>query len=153
MDIDKLVGMDINEFAQEYATKDGKINADILWGRNRQLYDLGLDAEKMDSEEDVKKKVNELDAEFDQVLILEHFEEDLVIMADALCWPLEEVKSVQLNSRNKDYVSKVTLESRSILTTWLWADYVLYNHFLKKHKTSVEKFGVTELIQEVERLR
>ena len=153
MNVDKKLGMDINEFAWEFATKADKMSADITRGRNRQLYDLGLDKDEMDSDENVKTKVDELDNEFDQVLILEQLDEGLVIMADRLCWPLEEVRYVRLNSRTEAYVSKVTKESRNILTDWLWADYVLYNHFLKKHKLTVMNFGAQKTIREVGRLR
>ena len=153
MNIDQKVGVDINKFAWEYATQDGNMALDVTRGRNRQLFDLGLDVNKMEKEDEVKAKIEDLDKEFDQVLILEHLEESLVIMADRLCWPLEQVCNVRLNSRTKEFVSKISMESRDILTDWLWAEYFLYNHFLQKHKLSVSKFGAQKTIQEVGRLR
>lgn len=153
MNVDKKVGMDINQFAWTFATLEGVRALDISRGRNRQLYDLGLEEDQMESEEEVMEKIDELDSEFDLVFILERFEEGLVIFADQLCWPLEDVQSVRLNSRTEEYVSKITKESRDILTDWLWADHLLYNHFLQKHKLSVEKYGAQKMIEEVGRLR
>ena len=59
---------------------------------NDQLYDLGLDRNKMDNEAVVSDWIKKIDHEFDQVLLLEHFEEGLVLMAEALCWPLNYVR-------------------------------------------------------------
>ena len=58
---------------------------------NDQLYDLGLDRNKMEIEAVVSDWIKKVDREFDQVLLLEHFEEGLVLMSEALCWPLDYV--------------------------------------------------------------
>ena len=60
---------------------------------------------------------------------------------------------VKLNSRSPKYVSNVTKEARDILSDWLWADSMLYNHFLQRHRQSVWKFGSQKMIKEVGRLR
>ena len=71
---------------------------DVKRGRNNQLWDLGLEVEKMSEDEDVKNKIISLDDELDQVLILEKIDESLVLMAQTLCWSLRQV-----------YVSRVTV--------------------------------------------
>ena len=47
----------------------------------------------MENQSLVEKKIESIDNDFDQVLLLEYFEEGLILMADALCWPLEYVRT------------------------------------------------------------
>ena len=68
------------------------MNVDVTRGRNNQLWDLGLSPESMYEDQDVKDKIKQLDDEFDQVLILEKMDEGLIVMAEALCWSLHQVK-------------------------------------------------------------
>ena len=60
-------------------------------GRNNQLWDLGLELERMGEDQDVKDKIISLDDELDQVLILENMDESLILMAQSLCWSLRQV--------------------------------------------------------------
>ena len=89
-------------------------------------------------EERVREKIQQLDTEFDQVLILKHLEDCLVLLASNLCWALDDVRSVYHNSRTEEYISNITVDSRSrdILTDWLWADILLYKHFLQNTHTA-----------------
>ena len=115
-----------------------------------------------------------LEDQFDFVLLAEFFDESLVILAKRFCWDLEQanysdflwektrsgrgywfspwkepgvaqVRYLKQNSRRKDAVSKMTLETRETLEVninfatlqcffvqeWLAIDYKLYNHFLQ----------------------
>ena len=67
------------------------MEVDVKRGRNNQLWDLGLEVDKMREERDVRAKVQSLEEEFDQVLILEHLDQSLVMMAESLCWSLRQV--------------------------------------------------------------
>ena len=59
------------------------------------MWDLGLPSSDMESPEEVSAKVQELDGEFDFVMLAEYFDESLVILAKMLCWDLKEV--IQIN--------------------------------------------------------
>ena len=59
------------------------------------MWDLGLPSSDMESPEAVSAKVQELDGEFDFVMLAEYFDESLVILAKMLCWDLKEV--IQIN--------------------------------------------------------
>ena len=142
MNIDKRLGMDINQFAQSLVhRKESNMSIDVMRGRNKALFDLGLDTEEMFEQEDVVNKIHKLDEEFDQVLILESLEESLVLMAQSLCWTVDQVKFAQLNSRLPDFVTSLSPESRDILTDWLWADRLLYDFFRQRHREAVATFG------------
>merc|ERR550532_2579653 len=73
-------------------------------------------------------------------------------MAQSLCWSLDQVAFVQLNSRKEDFVTSLSQESRDILTNWLWADRLLYDHFLERHNQSLNTFGPTRMKNAVELL-
>ena len=59
---------------------------------------------------------------------------------------------VQLNSRKEDFVTSLSQESRDILSDWLWADRLLYDHFLGRHRDSVNTFGTNRMKNAVELL-
>ena len=63
--------------------------------------------------------------------------------------PLQ-VVYVQLNSRKEDFVTSLSQESRDILSDWLWADRLLYDHFLGRHRDSVNTFGTDRMNNAVE---
>ena len=45
----------------------------------------------MENQEKIDAKIQELDAQFDFVILAEFFDEGLVILARLLCWDLEDV--------------------------------------------------------------
>ena len=46
----------------------------------------------MENQEKVDAKIEELDSQFDFVILAEFFDEGLVILAKLLCWDLEDVR-------------------------------------------------------------
>jgi len=70
--------MTLSEFI-EAGMKDEQANA---WrGRNQMLADLGMDKKHFDDEMAVQGKIRELNATFDLVMIVEHFQESLVLFS------------------------------------------------------------------------
>ena len=107
-----------------------------MFDKNQLLWDLGLDVFSMYSVSKVKQKVHDLDQEFDLVLIAEKFDESLVLLQDLLCWDTKDLTYLRLNERIPAAKSKMTEKTRKLLKNWLWADYILYDHF--KHKLSAK---------------
>ena len=66
-------------------------------GLNQQSYDLGLDHEHLQNPDKIERHLDKLDKSFTLVLIMEKFEECLVLMANMLGIPLEQVKSLPIN--------------------------------------------------------
>ena len=91
------------------------------------LWDLGLD--EIDDEDLVKKKIEDIDAKFNRVMILENFEESLILMRHTLCWDHSDITSLKLNARKSEN-STMKESTRLLLRELLWSDYLLYNHFL-----------------------
>ena len=105
------------------------MSQDQARGGNKAIYDLVLDPEEMSEQEKVLSKIRSLEEEFSQVLILKRLEESLVLMAGSLCWRLDQMSYVRLNSRREDFVTSLSPESRDILAGWLGAVRLLYDHF------------------------
>ena len=114
-----------------------------MFDQNQLLWDLGLDVYSMDSDSKVREKVHELNQEFDLVLIAEKFDESLVLLQDLLCWGTKDLTYLKLNERIPSAKTKMTEDTRKLLKEWLWADYILYNHF--KHKLQAKILKIPNL--------
>ena len=75
-------------------------------GPNQLLWDLGVDAEKMYDHNVVENKIKEMEDHFHLVMILEHFDESLILMKDILCWDTQDITNLKLNARKVDEVLK-----------------------------------------------
>jgi len=161
MGLQGVYEMDINEFAKSKAALGlSRSNLTIpktgitrIIGKNQQLWDLGLDGESIEDPSMVSARIKELDDEFDFVLLAEHFDESLVILARKLCWELEEVRYLRQNSRKANKVSNITVAAKESLTKWLEADFQLYRHFEQKYQEEVESYGTEKLTADVAKLR
>uniref|UniRef100_A0ABM0MJJ7 Galactosylceramide sulfotransferase-like n=1 Tax=Saccoglossus kowalevskii TaxID=10224 RepID=A0ABM0MJJ7_SACKO len=60
-------------------------------GRNNQLREFGLSFESTLNETIVNETIMRLDKEFDLVLILEYFDESLILLKNLLCWSFEDI--------------------------------------------------------------
>ena len=72
------------------------------------LYDLGLNHKYFDNGAMVRKKVKEVEEEFDLVMIAEQFDKSLILLKDDLCWGVEDVTSFPLNGRKEDTKTKMS---------------------------------------------
>ena len=70
MNIDKKLGVNVEEFAWQFATREGNISEEVKLGRNHMLYDLGLQPDRMGNQTAVRNKIEQLDSQFDQVDVL-----------------------------------------------------------------------------------
>ena len=140
MGLQNAFKMDINKFAQVKAAANIPRRPTAIIGKNQLLWDLGMPHTDMEDEEKVGLKINDLDKQFDFVLLAEHFDESLVLLARLLCWDLSEVRYLKQNARKADKVSNITEEARSQLTGWLLGDYRLYSHYLAKFQLEVERY-------------
>ena len=139
MGLQNAFRMDINKFAQVKAAANVPRRPTEIIGKNQMLWDLGMPHSDMEDHQKVSQKISELDTQFDFVLLAEHFDESLVLLARLLCWDLSEVKYLKQNARKVEKVSNITAEARGQLTTWLAADFRLYKHYQDKFELEVEK--------------
>ena len=74
---------------------------------NQQLYDLGIQSNHITNEKSIKSAIEDIDATFDLVMIAEKMQESLVLLADLLCIPLEDVATLD-NSYKSGRVQKLS---------------------------------------------
>ena len=67
--------------------------------RNPLFYDLGLDYKDYHNISVVKNAIKTLDQDFDMVLLMEHFDESLILLRRQLCWKIDDVVYFKLNER------------------------------------------------------
>ena len=72
------------------------------------------------------------DEHFDLVMISERMDESLVLMADTLCVPLEDVTSLKNNARKKDKIPNMTDDDKAVIARFQTPDQAraAQNHWL-----------------------
>ena len=73
-------------------------------------------------------------------MIAEHFDESLILLQDLLCWDIKDLTYLKLNERIPSAKSKMTQQTRKLLKKWLWADYILYDHFKRKIQDKLKDY-------------
>ena len=68
----------------------------------------------------------DVDQHFNLVMLSERMDESMVLMADVLCLPLEEVTSLKNNVRKKDKIQKMTDDEKSIIARFQRPDQGTY---------------------------
>lgn len=145
--------MDINRFAKLKASANVPRRPTSIIGKNQQLWDLGMNHIDMEQPDQVNSKISHLDSQLHLVLIAEHFDESLILLAKLMCWDLSDVRYLKQNVRKSSKVSAISDTSRKQLQKWLHADYKLYNHFEKKLQSQIDKYGRDQMAKDVEMLR
>ena len=98
-------------------------------------------------------QVAELDRQFDLVMIAERMDESLILLRHLLCWPVEYVVTMKLNSLISPIELPESSPVRDRLTSWLSGDHTLYRHFYNRFEERVRRFGEELMREEVRLLR
>ncbi|KAL6972286.1 Galactose-3-O-sulfotransferase, partial [Sarracenia purpurea var. burkii] len=111
-------------------------------GYNQMSVDLGFDLQQNQNATAINEFIDKIDREFDLVLIMEHMEESLVLLANLMGWPLEYVAFLKVNARVEGSDSySLTLQDKTTLLDLNPIDALLYDHFLKKFRKCVHQYG------------
>jgi len=99
-------------------------------GRNPMMFDLGLDFKYFENVTAVTEYIQFLDKEFDLVVIMDYFDESLVLMKRMLCWEVDDILHIKLNERqDKEKATNLSAEVRENIRRWNKADVLLFNYF------------------------
>ena len=120
-------GSSLEDFALHVA-RNLPANHPML-GKNQMLKDFGLTDQDITDKNVVMDKIQEIDEDFDLIMISERFEESIVLLRDELCWDYKDVVNFKLNSKEASKKSSLSDKARQALREWLWADQLLYDHF------------------------
>ncbi|XP_012666236.1 galactose-3-O-sulfotransferase 4 [Otolemur garnettii] len=104
-----------------------------------------------------------LDSVFDLVLVAEYFDESLVLLADALCWDLDDVVGFMHNAQaggeqglsvaNNGGLTVEDQQLNARARAWNNLDWALYVHFNRSLWTRIEQYGQKRLEKAVAELR
>ncbi|XP_065564357.1 galactosylceramide sulfotransferase-like isoform X1 [Artemia franciscana] len=135
---------------EDFKRKDDRFLQKI--GRNQMLFDLGFPIEDFDNEEKVKKFVEEVEQNFDLVMVTDKMEESIVLLKHLLCWDYRDLVFLKRNSRAKNKIQKLSVDQTNKLRRWLKADNYLYTKLREVFDKKVEKFGYKKMEEEKQKL-
>lgn len=121
-------------------------------GFNQMSFDLGFDEEDFNSSSRVAEFVEKIDTEFDLVMMSEWMEASLILLADLMNWPLDNVMSLKLNSRPPEAVYTMTKAEEKQLLNLNDVDNVLYTYFLNKFVQRIKDYGEERMKADIEKL-
>ncbi|XP_048587739.1 galactose-3-O-sulfotransferase 2 [Nematostella vectensis] len=114
-------------------TKDLRVNSHRLkLIRNGMFFDLGLESKDFENKTRIADSIKDLESQFDLIMLLEHFDESLVLLRRLLCWEPNDVLYFSINQRD-DVHKRVNLPEKLAhkIRQWNSADVALYKHFSK----------------------
>lgn len=121
-------------------------------GRNQMSRDLGLETPHNRSEAQISDFIRFVDSQFQLVMIREHLEASLVLLADLMNWPLHYVSFVSMNVRQNTRKTSLRSADRVVLSRYSHVDQLLYEYFLKKFREKVIEYGFERMSAAVKEL-
>lgn len=113
--------------------------------RNGMFFDLGLSPSAQDDDEEIRNAIKKIENEFSLVLIMEHFDESLVLLKREFCWDLDDViyiKQNQRKTRGNNTSSRVlSSQLKNMIRNWNRADVLLYQHFNRTFWERIKRHG------------
>ncbi|CAH1785461.1 unnamed protein product [Owenia fusiformis] len=111
---------------------------------NFQAFHYGFNMLKSDSKNYIKHRTLYLDRIFTLMIIVEHFDESMILLKRALNWKLWDV--VYMSKKVREYNEKnreITEEKEAVFKKWNNIDYFLYDHFNKTlwHRVKLQGTG------------
>ena len=103
----------------------------IRYVHNKMAYDLGLQSHKFTDDKFIQTYIKELNKDYELMLLMEEFDESLVLMKRHLCWDIKDILYVPLNIRKAKKYIPFTKADSNRLKVWNKADFELYNMFKK----------------------
>uniref|UniRef100_A0A669DY46 Galactose-3-O-sulfotransferase 4 n=1 Tax=Oreochromis niloticus TaxID=8128 RepID=A0A669DY46_ORENI len=134
------------------------------YARNLLWFDFGMDNNANFSVELAQYGEAMIRQTFRLILVSQYFDESMILLRHALCWPLDAVVSFSLNARQQKSGTgrsqgkmlpnlSLTDRQREKLRQWNALDWYLYKTFNRTFWEDIDKFGRAQMEQEVALLR
>lgn len=114
-------------------------NPYVSFTNNRQALDLGLPAHKVRDKRFITRYIELLDKAFDLVLVMEYFDESLVMLRRRMCWKMKDILYMRRNKRYKTFDFEFGQREEMLLKNWSLADNMIYEHFYTKFHFHLKK--------------
>ena len=126
-----------SSFYNKFGAKKRSINA-----RNPMMFDLGLSQKYFQNYTAVTKYINFLNKEFDLVMIMDYFDESLILLKRLLCWEIDDILHVKVNERlDKEKASNLSDRVKENIKRWNKADVLLFTYFNATFWEKIEMEG------------
>ena len=97
--------------------------------KNPALFELGLDTIYYREVTMVQDYIRFLQREFDLVMLMEYFDESLVLLKRRFCWEINDILYFKLNERRSGDRQKLSKYTRKKIRKWNSGDVLLYDVF------------------------
>ena len=112
--------------------------------RNPMSFDLGLAYKFHQNATTINNYIAFLDKEFDLVMIMDYFDESVVLLKRLLCWELDDILYFKSNERqDKERAVGLSDQVKDNIKRWIAADELLFQYFNQTfwHKVKMEGKG------------
>ena len=108
------------------------------WIYNSILFDFGMNPEDYGNKKKLQNLISDIDQTFDLIMILEDFNESMVLLKNGLSWNYEDLLSVKLNVHNERTKTLISEMAKNTLRKWLKESYIFYDYFKVSRSTLIE---------------
>ena len=130
------------ERPSSYYYTSGKFVVKSFFLRNPMMFDLGFSLRCFQNYTAVTDYINFLNKEFDLIMIMDYFDESLVLLKRLLGWDIDDILYVKVNERlGKEKASKLSDRVQESIKRWNKADVLLFNYFNATFWIKVEMEG------------
>jgi len=134
----------------EFYYRQGEGGQFWMFGHNHVMFDLGFSAD-LEDENRITTAIEIVDQTFDLVMIMEHFEESIILLKHILCLKsYTDVVYVVANARSDK--KSVSDDFKQKVYDWNKADSLLYKKFNQTLWDKIEVFGFEKMNQEIVKL-
>ena len=141
--IDPVVSLEkFLERPSSYYYTSGKFVVKRFSLRNPMMFDLGLSLRFFQNYTAVTDYINFLNKEFDLVMIMDYFDESLVLLKRLLGWDIDDILYAKVNERlGKEKAFNLSDRVQENIKRWNKADVLLFNYFNATFWRKVEMEG------------
>lgn len=109
--------------------------------KNKQAEDLGMSREEFFRDEKLKAYIAQMDVDFSLVMIMEYFDESLLLLKRQLCWETKDILYIPKNkNRHKPY-RNFTSQDYTRHKKISHLDYSLYSHYSAIFRNKLNDLG------------
>ena len=108
---------------------ENKLNKNLALLHNSILFDFGMNPEDYGNKTILQNLISEIDQTFDLIMIVEDFNESMVLLKNGLYWNYEDLLSIKLNVHNEKTKSVISEGAKDSLRKWLKSSYIFYEYF------------------------
>ncbi|KAM9329131.1 galactosylceramide sulfotransferase [Gastrophryne carolinensis] len=120
---------------------------------NLLTFDLGYDNEMDVGDSRIHELMEELDGQFNLVMLLEYFDESLLLLRELMCWDMDDILYFKLNARKDSGGSRLSPDMYQRAEKWNALDSLIYQHFNDTFWKRVENYGLERMKNDVMALK